>query len=69
MQVIGIKGKGQFCTAEKPTFSKHVLVENIIKILPDVVSLNVNSCVTILCAHVYHIFQNTYNQVFFLGSY
>ena len=43
--MIGINADVQFCTAEKPKFSKHVLVLNTINGLADVVSVNENSCV------------------------
>ena len=51
MQVTGIKEDVQFCTAEKPKFIKQVLVLKIIKGLVDVVSVNVNNCVTVLYTH------------------
>ena len=51
VQVTGIKEDVQFCVALKPKFIKHVLVPKIVKVLADVVSVNVNNCVTVLYTH------------------
>ena len=48
----GINDDIQFCTAPKPKFIKHELVLNIVKVFLEVVSVNVNNCVTVLYTHV-----------------
>ena len=56
VRVTGTNDNVQLCTVPKPKFIKHVLVLvhvlKIVKGLADVVSENVNNCVTVLYAHV-----------------
>ena len=49
---ISLPTDGQFCVALDPTFVKHVYVLKSVKILDDVVSVNLNSCVVLLYVHV-----------------